>query len=204
GRGRARARDRSACVFWCSQASSSSRGPAVSNGCRRISRSSTSSLRGPRWPRSRASRTATDGSSITPIRDRRNGIEMELMRSRRVVRLAMLAVFAAGPPLGYLDLVDSAWSQPTRPAVPASPAPPEQITLPRSRPAAARSHEAAAGEDADAVELPETFRELARGSGEPQVPGLTIVYLHPLGSPASANNWRNIIVHQTEGPAGSA
>jgi len=127
-----------------------------------------------------------------------------MMRPRGVARLAMLAVFAAGPLIGHLELIDSAWSQPTRPAVRASPATREQITLPRSRPAAARSHEAAAGEDADAVELPETFREHARGSGEPQVPGLTIVYLHPLGSPANANNWRNIIVHQTEGPAGSA
>ena len=127
-----------------------------------------------------------------------------MMRPRGVARLAMLAVFAAGPLIGHLELIDSAWSQPTRPAVRASPAAREQITLPRSRPAAARSHEAAAGEDADAVELPETFRELARGFGEPQVPGLTIVYLHPLGSPANANNWRNIIVHQTEGPAGSA
>jgi hypothetical protein len=123
-----------------------------------------------------------------------------MMRPRDVARLAMLALFAAVPPIGHLELIDSAWGQPARPAVRASPAPREQITLPRSRPAAARSHEAAAGEDADAVELPETFRELARGSGEPQIPGLTIVYLHPLGSPADANNWRNIIVHQTEGP----
>jgi hypothetical protein len=52
--------------------------------------------------------------------------------------------------------------------------------------------------------LPANFRELAKASGEPQVPGLTIVYLHPLGRPAEANNWQNIIVHQTEGPAGSA
>ena len=54
------------------------------------------------------------------------------------------------------------------------------------------------------VELPPGFRELARASGEPQDPGLTMVYLHPLGSPADAKQWRNIIVHQTEGPAGSA
>jgi N-acetylmuramoyl-L-alanine amidase len=52
--------------------------------------------------------------------------------------------------------------------------------------------------------LPPNFRELARSPGEPQIPGLTIVYLHPLGSPADANRWQNIIVHQTEGPAGSA
>jgi N-acetylmuramoyl-L-alanine amidase len=33
---------------------------------------------------------------------------------------------------------------------------------------------------------------------------LTIVYLHPLGLPGDAVKWRNIIVHQTEGPPGSA
>jgi hypothetical protein len=54
------------------------------------------------------------------------------------------------------------------------------------------------------AEPAKTFRELARSQGEPQVPDLKIVYLHPLGNPADANNWRNIIVHQTEGPAGSA
>ena len=52
--------------------------------------------------------------------------------------------------------------------------------------------------------LPANFRELAKSAGEPQMPGLTIVYLHPLGSVADANKWQNIIVHQTEGPAGSA
>jgi hypothetical protein len=59
-------------------------------------------------------------------------------------------------------------------------------------------------EPAEAPPLPPNFRELAKASGEPQIPGLTIVYLHPLGSPADANRWQNIIVHQTEGPAGSA
>jgi hypothetical protein len=56
----------------------------------------------------------------------------------------------------------------------------------------------------EAAPLPPNFRELAKASGEPQIPGLTIVYLHPLGSPSDANKWQNIIVHQTEGPAGSA
>jgi hypothetical protein len=55
-----------------------------------------------------------------------------------------------------------------------------------------------------AVELPPSFRELAKRSGEPQIHGLKIVYLHPLGDPADANKWRYIIVHQTEGPPGSA
>ena len=45
---------------------------------------------------------------------------------------------------------------------------------------------------------------LARAAGTPQIAGLTIVYLAPLGEPAAANRWRNIIIHQMEGPAGAA
>jgi N-acetylmuramoyl-L-alanine amidase-like protein len=48
-----------------------------------------------------------------------------------------------------------------------------------------------------------SFSDFARSSGTPQVPGLSIVYLSPLGDPKLAP-WNNIIVHQTEGPAGSA
>jgi hypothetical protein len=48
------------------------------------------------------------------------------------------------------------------------------------------------------------FAELARQSGEPQIPGVRIVYLHPLGNPADAGHWKYIIAHQTEGPPGSA
>src|SRR5215470_14638407 len=47
------------------------------------------------------------------------------------------------------------------------------------------------------------FAALARSAGTPQVSGLRIVYLSPLGNPNEAK-WRNIIVHQTEGPPGSA
>jgi hypothetical protein len=47
------------------------------------------------------------------------------------------------------------------------------------------------------------FVVLAASAGMPQVPGLRIVYLAPLGDPAQAP-WKNIIVHQTEGPPGSA
>lgn len=47
------------------------------------------------------------------------------------------------------------------------------------------------------------FAKLARSSGTPQIAGLKIVYLAPLGDPAEAP-WKNIILHQTEGPAGSA
>jgi hypothetical protein len=50
---------------------------------------------------------------------------------------------------------------------------------------------------------PPAFCTLAHASGRPQIPGLRIVYLHPLGDPAAADRWRNIIAHQTEGPAGA-
>jgi hypothetical protein len=48
-----------------------------------------------------------------------------------------------------------------------------------------------------------TFFEIARLPGRPQIEGLNVVYLNPLGDLAHANGWKNIIVHQTEGPAGS-
>jgi len=51
---------------------------------------------------------------------------------------------------------------------------------------------------------PATFCELAHARGRPQIPGLRIVYLHPLGDPAVANHWQNILAHQTEGAPGAA
>ncbi len=45
---------------------------------------------------------------------------------------------------------------------------------------------------------------IARSSGTPDIPGLKMVWLAPWGDVASAHPWTNIIVHQTEGPAGSA
>ena len=48
------------------------------------------------------------------------------------------------------------------------------------------------------------FGALARASGTPEIPGLKVVWLAPWGDPVKANAWRNIIAHQTEGPAGSA
>src|SRR5256886_12966411 len=45
---------------------------------------------------------------------------------------------------------------------------------------------------------------IARASGTPEIPGLKMVWLSPWGEPAKAHPWRNIIVHQTEGPTGSA
>ena len=58
-------------------------------------------------------------------------------------------------------------------------------------------------EIASAPDAP-SFAALAKSSGEPQFPGLTIVYLSPLGDPAAAKHWKHIVVHQTEGPDGSA
>jgi N-acetylmuramoyl-L-alanine amidase len=51
--------------------------------------------------------------------------------------------------------------------------------------------------------VPPSFCMLAHARGRPQIPGLRIVYLHPLGEPAAADRWRNIVAHQTEGPAGT-
>ena len=48
------------------------------------------------------------------------------------------------------------------------------------------------------------FAAIARASGTPEIPGLKMVWLAPWGDVAKAHPWRNIIVHQTEGPAGSA
>jgi N-acetylmuramoyl-L-alanine amidase len=57
----------------------------------------------------------------------------------------------------------------------------------------------------DAGSLPHpSFVETAKLPGRPQIEGLNIIYLNPLGDPARANPWKNIIVHQTEGPPGSA
>src|SRR5262245_18366161 len=88
--------------------------------------------------------------------------------------------------------------------LPSAPAAREQVQ-PRPRPPAAAPADGL-GADAlpDHAALPAAIPELAKRSGELHVPGLNIVYLHPLGSPAEAGRWRNIIVHQTEGPAGSA
>ncbi|HEY2136198.1 MAG TPA: peptidoglycan recognition family protein [Xanthobacteraceae bacterium] len=51
---------------------------------------------------------------------------------------------------------------------------------------------------------PPALCEAARLAGQPPIPGLRIVYLAPLGPPADANHWQNILAHQTEGPPGSA
>src|SRR5207244_11312172 len=45
---------------------------------------------------------------------------------------------------------------------------------------------------------------IARSSGTPEIPGLKMIWLAPWGEVSRAHPWRNIIVHQTEGPAGSA
>src|SRR5437899_6631994 len=45
---------------------------------------------------------------------------------------------------------------------------------------------------------------IARSSGTPDIPGLKMVWLAPWGDVAKTHPWRNIIVHQTEGPTGSA
>src|SRR5262249_61199640 len=66
----------------------------------------------------------------------------------------------------------------------AAPSTRQHIALPRPRPDASAPAQAE-GDEATVhdVELPENFRELARQPGEPQIPGVTMVHLHPLGLP---------------------
>jgi hypothetical protein len=125
---------------------------------------------------------------------------------RRVACLTLLAMLPV-PSFGeHFGGMAPAWAETIRAPARVGPVMREQV-LPRPRPhSAAPTEEPEIGVDpiAQEVELPPGFRELAKRSGEPPIPGLAIVYLHPLGSPADAKHWRNIIVHQTEGPAGSA
>src|SRR5215467_1853427 len=95
-----------------------------------------------------------------------------------VAALAALAALSSTLGFGNWALVNSAQAQSTH----AAPSARQQITLPRPRPDASAPAQAEADEAiVYDVELPENFRELARQAGEPQIPGLTIVYLHPLG-----------------------
>jgi len=125
--------------------------------------------------------------------------------ARRVTWLATLAAASLALAIGPCAPMSSARTEPTR-AAGSWPSATAQLALPRARPETEPAPQAESGADdlAHEGELAENFRELARTSGEPQIPGLTIVFLHPLGLPADAIKWRNIIVHQTEGPAGSA
>ena len=62
----------------------------------------------------------------------------------------------------------------------------------------------AAAFSAPALAQTSDLAAIARASGTPGIPGLKMVWLAPWGDVARAHPWRNIIVHQTEGPAGSA
>jgi hypothetical protein len=63
---------------------------------------------------------------------------------------------------------------------------------------------AAAQSPAPAPQPAPDLETIAHVSGTPDIPGLKMVWLSPWGEVADAHPWRNIIVHQTEGPAGSA
>lgn len=57
---------------------------------------------------------------------------------------------------------------------------------------------------APAAAMDAELAKLARSTGTPEIPGLKIVWLALWGDVRDAHPWRNIIVHQTEGPTGSA
>jgi hypothetical protein len=126
-----------------------------------------------------------------------------------VIFPVMLVLLMIAQPVGYFDAMNSVRAEVARPS--ARPRPlarePSPSALQRARPDVAESmpeRDAISEIIARHAKLPDDFRELAKAPGEPQIPGLTIIYLHPLGNPADANRWQNIIVHQTEGPEGSA
>src|SRR4051794_37252784 len=58
--------------------------------------------------------------------------------------------------------------------------------------------------DTPAAAQTDDLARIARSSGTPEIPGLKIVWLAAWGELSNAHPWRNIIVHQTEGPSGSA
>ena len=59
-------------------------------------------------------------------------------------------------------------------------------------------------EAAGASAPPTSFEIAARSKGTPDIPGLNMVWLTSWGRLELARKWRNIVVHQSEGPAGSA
>jgi hypothetical protein len=127
----------------------------------------------------------------------------ELKFHRRVGLAALTLLLASfGQHLG----ATAAGAETAQPSPRARPVVREQA-LPRPQPPSAApgaEPEISVDPISPEVELPPGFHELSMRSGEPQIPGLAMVYLHPLGSPADGRHWRNIIVHQTEGPPGSA
>src|ERR1700732_513649 len=57
---------------------------------------------------------------------------------------------------------------------------------------------------AQSPDLAPNLEAIARASGTPEIPGLKMVWLAPWGDVAKDHTWGELIVHQTEGPAGSA
>ena len=55
-----------------------------------------------------------------------------------------------------------------------------------------------------AAQTPGYFETQARSRGTPDIPGLNMVWLIPWGRLELARDWRHIVVHQSEGAAGSA
>src|SRR3954463_3240819 len=108
---------------------------------------------------------------------------------RRFAGLAVLVLLLPASWFGaQFGGSDSAWAETIRPSGGPKPVVREQV-LPRPRPrSAATTDEPEIGVDpiVPEAELPPGFRQLALASGEPQIPGLAMVYLYPLGSPADA------------------
>ena len=94
--------------------------------------------------------------------------------ARRVTWLATLAAASLALAIGPCAPMSSARTEPTR-AAGSWPSATAQLALPRARSETEPAPQAESGADdlAHEGELPENFRELARTSGEPQIPGMT-------------------------------
>jgi hypothetical protein len=146
----------------------------------------------------------TVASSITPIPDRLNGTDAALTHHSRVIFPLMLVLPMIAQPVGVLP--PPLWGR-VGEAGGGCATQLSQLMTPTPNPSpqgGGEPRDASSAMIARQAKLPDNFHELAKAAGAPQIPGLTIIYLHPLGNPADANRWQHIIVHQTEGPAGSA
>ena len=54
------------------------------------------------------------------------------------------------------------------------------------------------------AQSPTSFETAARSRGTPDIPGLNMIWLVPWTDLRHARDWRNIVVHQSEGAVGSA
>src|SRR5260370_19913931 len=106
------------------------------------------------------------------------GLAIRPLLTRGAACVAPVAVLALS--IAHYALTNSAWAEQTKPIRALAR---EETALPRPRPDAVPAELAESGCAAVAYDaaLPENFHLLDKQTGEPQISGLPIVSLHPLG-----------------------